>query len=335
MIFKGKNTKFFYLGSDLKLHEVNRLRVKLASIIGVCVTVVVAAIIVTNQFTVNFLGFGSGQANDLRRENDLLKKEIAGLNRTIGEFRTSLDELKAQGDELRLMVDLPPVDNSVKDAGRGGARVPELMSFDVTRDPEILDGAGELLTRLTDEVKVQQQNYAQILRKYETNKEFFAALPALKPMRGRYATNKYGMRMHPVLGVMKNHRGLDIAGDVGTEVFAAGDGVVSMAGRSGGGYGNIVVINHGYGYQTLYAHLSKVLVRSGKKVKRGDLIAKSGKTGLVSGPHLHYEVRRNGITQNPADYFFDDVDPATYVKHLAEGNPSSTSGERSSRSPEQ
>lgn len=319
MIFNRKNIRFFYQGNDLKLHQVHGLHVKLASIIGGSVALIVAAIIIVNQLTVNFLGFGSNQADELRRENTLLKREIAGLTEKMGEFRTLMEDLKDQGDELRLMVDLPPVDDAVKEAGRGGARVPEMLSFDATSDPELLRGVEDMLTRLSGELKVQKQNYAQILKKYESNKDFFAAMPALKPMRGRYAPNKYGMRMHPVLGIMKNHKGLDIAGDVGTSVFAAGDGVVSMAGRSGGGYGNIVVVNHGYGYQTLYAHLSKVMVRAGKRVKRGELIAKSGKTGLVSGPHLHYEVRRNGITQNPSDYFFDDVDPETFKKQVAAG----------------
>ena len=126
-----------------------------------------------------------------------------------------------------------------------------------------------------------------------------------------------GLRMHPVLGIFKTHEGLDIVNDVGTPVYASADGIVSMAGQSGGGYGTVVVINHGYDYQTLYAHLSKVLVHDGQRVRRGDLIAKSGKTGLVSGPHLHYEVRYKGVCKNPVDFFFDDVRPGAFQRNLA------------------
>jgi murein DD-endopeptidase MepM/ murein hydrolase activator NlpD len=125
------------------------------------------------------------------------------------------------------------------------------------------------------------------------------------------------MRIHPVLHVYRMHAGIDIINDVGTNVYAAGDGVVHFAGRTMGGYGIVIELSHGYGYSTLYAHLGKVLVHEGQTVKRGELIAKSGRSGLVSGPHLHFEVRRNGAKQNPVDYFFDDVDAARYRAQLA------------------
>jgi murein DD-endopeptidase MepM/ murein hydrolase activator NlpD len=125
------------------------------------------------------------------------------------------------------------------------------------------------------------------------------------------------MRIHPVLHIYRPHAGIDIINDVGTPVYASGDGVVRFAGRTEGGYGVVVEINHGYGYSSLYGHLSKVLVHPGKTVRRGDLIGRSGRTGLVSGPHLHYEVRKNGARQNPVDYFFDDVEAARYRTQLA------------------
>jgi murein DD-endopeptidase MepM/ murein hydrolase activator NlpD len=146
---------------------------------------------------------------------------------------------------------------------------------------------------------------------------FFQHLPAIKPMSGHYSVNGFGMRIHPVLNVYRMHAGVDIIADVGTRIYAAADGVVRYAGRTRGGYGEVVEINHGYGYTSLYAHLSKSLVRPGKTVRRGELIAMSGRSGLVSGPHLHYEVRRNGAMQNPVDYFFDDVDAARYRVQLA------------------
>jgi murein DD-endopeptidase MepM/ murein hydrolase activator NlpD len=173
------------------------------------------------------------------------------------------------------------------------------------------------LSRLKSEMAVQEQSYQQIVRKSEYNKGYFAALPALKPMDGFYSKSGYGLRMHPVLGIFRTHEGLDIVNDVGTPIYAAGDGTVEVAGQSGGGYGTMIVINHGYGYQSLYAHLSKVLVREGQRLKRGDLIGKSGKTGLVSGPHLHYEVRHDGICINPVNFFFDDLTPQQYRAQVA------------------
>ncbi len=315
--FRRKKMKFFYLGSDLELHEVPRFYAKTASIIGISTLALVLLVIALNQTTVNFLGFGAAEISDLQKENNDLRAEMKALTGKIETFRSTLDALESQGDELRLLVDLPPVDDAVKEAGTGGASVPELLSFTSTPGSNLLGEVDNILSGISGELRVQEQSYSQILKKYEYNRAFFAALPALKPMSGRYASNKFGMRMHPVLGVMRRHQGVDIVGDVGTEVAASGDGVVAMAGHSGGGYGNVVVINHGYGYQTLYAHLSKVLVRPGKRVKRGDVIARSGKSGLVSGPHLHYEVRHNGVSRNPTDFFFDDLAASEYRKQTA------------------
>jgi murein DD-endopeptidase MepM/ murein hydrolase activator NlpD len=116
---------------------------------------------------------------------------------------------------------------------------------------------------------------------------------------------------------MLPHEGLDIANDVGTPVYATGDGVVESAGRTSAGLGVTVVVNHGFGYTTVYGHLDRLLVRAGERVKRGALIARSGRTGIVTGPHLHYEVRYRGILQNPVDYFFDDIDYQKIKEQLA------------------
>ena len=129
--------------------------------------------------------------------------------------------------------------------------------------------------------------------------------------------NGFGMRVHPVLGVWRMHEGLDIINEVGVPVYAAGDATVHFAGRTQGGYGTVIELSHGFGYTTLYAHLSEINVREGKQVKRGELIGRVGRSGLVSGPHLHYEVRLNGRKHNPVDYFFDDVEAARYRTLLA------------------
>ena len=134
---------------------------------------------------------------------------------------------------------------------------------------------------------------------------------------GVYSVNGFGMRVHPVLRVYRMHEGIDITNDVGTNIYAAGDGTVQFAGRTAGGYGVVIELQHGYGYSSLYAHLDRVLVRPGQQVKRGELIAKCGRSGLVSGPHLHFEVRRSGRKMNPVDFFFDDVEAARYRAVLA------------------
>lgn len=223
------------------------------------------------------------------------------------DLEATLNLLNEQGNRLRLLVDLPRLDNATASAGTGGAPPEPVPDFNSGAAAQVLSSAASTLRQVGSQLKVQEESYRQIVKKYEYNKAYFAALPALKPMEGFYSAGEFGLRMHPILGIFKTHEGLDIVNDVGTPVMAAGDGIVEMAGQSGGGYGNAVVLRHGYGYQTMYAHLSKVLVRPGEHVVRGQIIAKSGKTGLVSGPHLHYEVRYNGVCKNPTDYFFDDI----------------------------
>ena len=163
------------------------------------------------------------------------------------------------------------------------------------------------MTKAETEMKLEATVYREAAAKYDQNKKMYPCIPAIKPMEGLYSMNGFGMRYHPVFHQMLLHEGLDIASDVGTAVYATGDGVVVNAGRTSAGLGIMIVINHGYGYTTVYGHLSKVLVHSGQRVKRGALIARSGRTGIVTGPHLHYAVRLHGQLQNPVDYFFDDL----------------------------
>ncbi len=235
----------------------------------------------------------------------------------LGDIKSALSKLSTQGNQMRLLVNLDAVDEGTNSAGTGGAVGTPFMDFGNDSTVHTLASTMMEFQQIQSEIKLQEQSYKQILDKYDYNKGFFSALPALKPMAGYYSIREFGLRLHPVLGIYRTHEGLDIINDVGTPVYAAADGVVEMAGHSGGGYGIVVVIRHGYGYQTLYGHLSKVLVHEGQTVKRGDCIAKSGRTGLVSGPHLHYEVRYNGVCQNPADYFLDDISAQEYHKQLA------------------
>lgn len=309
-MFRSRSKKtYYYSDNNLQVHEISWFRAKIGSIIVASIIVCIALLLGFNHLYYNFLDLGYNRITALTQKNHSLQSQLVSLNEKFSALQASLEKLDHQGDHLRLLVDLQRVDNETKTAGTGGAvTIPEQFE----NGNPVLNNTLSVLDRLSSEVKVQEQSYQQILKKYDSNKNYFAVFPALKPMDGFYSRNGFGMRMHPVLGIFKTHEGLDIVNDVGTPIYAAGDGVVEMAGHSGGGYGVVVVIKHGYGYQTLYAHLSKVLVREGQHVKRGSVIAKSGRTGLVSGPHLHYEVRYNGVYQNPIDYFLDDVTANQY-----------------------
>jgi murein DD-endopeptidase MepM/ murein hydrolase activator NlpD len=153
-----------------------------------------------------------------------------------------------------------------------------------------------------------------ILQLAERKSDMLLHIPAICPLKNVYSvTSGFGMRYHPILKTLRPHTGVDITAPTGTPVFAAADGVVSATHPSySSGYGICVLINHGYSYETLYAHLSKKIVYPGQKVKRGQLIGYVGSTGLSVGPHLHYEVWKNGKPVNPVFYFFSDITPEEY-----------------------
>jgi murein DD-endopeptidase MepM/ murein hydrolase activator NlpD len=159
---------------------------------------------------------------------------------------------------------------------------------------------------LNRKLEFELSQFNEIADQVNYNKELFECIPAIIPVFGDYSYKSYGMRMHPILQQRRFHKGIDIIVDTGTPVYASGKGKVIFVGRRGG-YGLEVVIDHGFGYRTIYAHLSKELVKKGQVVSRGEVIAKSGNSGLSSGPHLHYEVHHKGASMNPVDFFFDDI----------------------------
>jgi murein DD-endopeptidase MepM/ murein hydrolase activator NlpD len=313
-----RNSRFFIISNgSLDLKEVRFLKTKLSATGALVACLVIAALLLANHLSGDLFGLGYDRMAALDAENRILKEQIRELSGRMAAVQTALDRLSDEGNELRLAADLHRIDDDTRSAAIGGAVPTVANAFLNGEAAGILSNAQSMIDKLTREVKLQQSSYEEIARRMEYNKIFFAHLPAIKPMAGGYSVNGFGMRLHPVLRVYRMHTGVDIIGDVGANIYSAGDGTVRFSGRTQGGYGIVVEIDHGYGYSSLYAHLSQVSVRPGQSVKRGQLIAKSGRTGLVSGPHLHYEIRRGGTRLNPVDYFFDDVDAARYRTLLA------------------
>jgi len=304
--------KFYYYSTEtLKFVEARWAKTKLTALSLAVGAILVTGVIEINQYMDDALGLGFGRASVLASENSILREQMRMLSSRLSSLDKQLTSLNEQGNEFRVLVDLPTIDEDTRKAGTGGTndRVDYGTSTEVN---QLLRNLHTMAERAERELHLQSNSYEDVVKRYEGNKVRFAHLPAVKPMEGYYSANGFGLRLHPVLRIIRPHEGLDIANDVGTPVYASADGVVEYAGHTRGGLGILVELNHGYGYTTAYAHLSKVLVREGQKVKRGDLIAQSGRTGLVSGPHLHYEVRFNGIRHNPIDYFFDDVNYQEY-----------------------
>jgi murein DD-endopeptidase MepM/ murein hydrolase activator NlpD len=304
--------KLYYFSTDtLNFVEARWAKAKLAGITLLIASVVGLTVFEGNQYLDDALGLGVGRASVLAAENAILRAQLDLLGGKLDGLERQLANLNERGNEIRTLVDMPKIDEDTRKAGIGGTD--ERREFGVSTDVnQLLVDLSSMASRAERELQLQAQSYEEVVERYEANKAKFSHLPAIKPMVGYYSIHGFGTRLHPVLRIIKPHEGLDIANDVGTPVYASGDGVVEYAGRTQGGYGILAEVSHGFGYTTAYAHLSKVLVKEGQRVKRGDLIALSGRTGLVSGPHLHYEVRLNGIRQNPIDFFFDDVNYQQY-----------------------
>lgn len=311
----GKLKLYYFSDETLRFVEARWAKTKFA-LVTLCLGVLaVVGGVEVNQYFGDILGLNFGRARVLATENAMLKQQLRTLVGRLQGLEQELVKLNEEGNELRMLVDLPKIDEDTRKAGVGGTD--ERIDFGGPGDVNaLLRDLHRMAGKAERELQLQSRSYGDIVKTFEENKVRFAHMPAIKPMEGYYSAQGFGMRLHPVLRIFKTHEGIDIVNDAGTPVYATGDGVVEYAGRTGGGYGIMLEINHGYGYNTLYAHLESVLVKEGQRVKRGDLIARSGRTGLVSGPHLHYEVRLNGIRVNPIDYFFDDVNYQEYKNQV-------------------
>jgi len=169
----------------------------------------------------------------------------------------------------------------------------------------------QMIEHLILQIDKQKEIHPEINQPVESNRPYFSSIPNIKPVNG-HITSGYGMRLHPIYKRVMFHYGTDFAAPEGTRVHSTGDGVVSYSGYERG-YGQKVTISHGYGFKTVYAHLSRSLVRQGQRVSKGEIIALSGNTGVSTGPHLHYEIHKDNVKVNPAAYFFDNSDPDKFL----------------------
>lgn len=257
----------------------------------------------------------------------MLEGDIAQYRRALAQLNQSVTRAN------KVLDDLEDRDSSVYRTIFGAAPISDSKRRPVEQDYSKLEGRAS--SRLIIDTKkrvdsLEQRLYSQsvsldaIFKMAGTKEQRMATMPAIMPIKKYQCkiVSGYGMRYHPILHYRRMHTGIDLTAAAGTPVYATGDGTVKVAGRGAnmGGYGVVVMINHGYGFQTLYAHLQEVKVAQGQRVHRGDLIGLVGRSGLSSGYHLHYEVIQNGNKVNPVYFFFNDLTPAEYDEVLDAAN---------------
>lgn len=255
----------------------------------------------------------------LRTENEELKLHYELLNKQFAEVNESLKALQHRDDNVyRVIFEAEPVANSVRQAGTGGSeKYQEILNKNLKNEKLVL-AAYQEIDKLKRRMYVQSKSYDEISQLIKNKSKMLAAMPAIQPISNKQLirlTSGFGMRVHPIYKVGQFHPGIDFAAPQGTPIYATADGIIDKS-MYEAGYGNHVIINHGYGYKTLYAHMVEFIVKPGQKVKRGECIGYVGSTGFSTAPHVHYEVIYKGEQVNPVYFFFKDLSAEEYEKVL-------------------
>lgn len=311
-----RKEKFVYNKQTLRYEKVvEPIRVKMIRAFAFLSAVLVfSAIVVATAYTY----FDSPKEKILKREIEQMKNQYTALNDEIGLYSKVLDNLQERDRGVhRMIFGMDPIDKDVWNAGVGGSeKYNHLTRYNNTGD--LMVNVTERLDRLGRQLSLQSKSLDDITELTKEKEKMFAALPSIKPVRedklkkGVRFLSGFGRRLHPIHKVRKMHAGIDFTAPTGTPIYSTGDGKVERVEKRKGGYGKNVTIDHGYGYKTLYAHMSKIDVRRGQKVSKGEVIGKVGNTGLSSGPHLHYEVRYKGRAVNPIHFVMDGLSTEEY-----------------------
>lgn len=261
--------------------------------------------------------FGSPSEKELRIENSKLVAQYNVLSKRLDEALGVMKDIQQRDDNLyRVVLQADPIADAVRAAGYGGTnRYEELMDM---ANADLVVNTTQKMDFLDRQLYIQSQSFDEVVNLFKQNDEMLKCIPAIQPVSNKdlkKTASGYGMRIDPIYKTSKFHEGMDFSASTGTPIYATGNGTVTKAGWQSG-YGRVVVINHGYGYETLYAHMNKIDVRKGQKVVRGEVIGEVGNTGKSTGPHLHYEVHVKGRVVNPVNYYFMDLSADDYDRMI-------------------
>jgi murein DD-endopeptidase MepM/ murein hydrolase activator NlpD len=255
--------------------------------------------------------------SDKRREREFeaLKLQYDLLHNKMSQVEEVLKDLEDRDDNIyRAIFETEPMPRAMRYGGTGGSdRYAVFESYD---NGDLLHFATERMDRITKRIYMQSRSFDEVVKLARSKEKMIASIPAIMPLNEKdlahAVTSGFGWRTHPIYKTQEFHPGMDFSAELGTPIYATGDGVVDRADNLAQGYGNHVVIDHGFGYKSLYGHMSRMNARPGQKITRGQLIGYVGSTGLSTAPHIHYEVIRNGEKVNPINYYYNDLSPQQY-----------------------
>ncbi len=262
---------------------------------------------------VGFTFFETPRERMLQREVQNFKVQHDIIHDRLDMLGSVLEDIQERDDQIyRVIFEAEPIPRTVREAAFGGVdRYAHLAGYN---NSELISETMQRIDQLANRLYIQSKSYDDVFEMAVNKSDMLASIPAIIPIPN--GTNRlasgYGMRMHPVYKTMRMHHGVDFTAPTGTPIYATGNGVITRSERNRHGYGLLVEIDHGFGYKTRYAHMSKIEVSRGQKVQRGEIIGRVGETGTSTAPHLHYEVHRNGRTVNPVPYFYNDLSPEEF-----------------------
>lgn len=320
-----KKIKYFYNTHTLRYEKLETpVRVKVLRVFGFLAAALVTAALIS-FFAFRFVG--SPNERLLKMENDRLGDGYDQLSKELREVRQQMRDLEKRDNEVyRSIFEANPIPDSAR--AKAQEKVQQAAIIESMTGNQLYRSLLESINQLKNRIALQNKSYGEINERIKNKEKILAATPAIQPVSNKdldRIASGFGYRIDPIYKTIKLHAGLDFTAPTGTPIYATADGVVTVSGFSDGGYGNHVVINHGYGYETLYGHMSRIKARRGQKVTRGEVIGYVGSTGKSTGPHLHYEVHKNGQKIDPVYFFYNDLSPEQFDRLLKKAGASNQS----------
>jgi murein DD-endopeptidase MepM/ murein hydrolase activator NlpD len=311
-----KKIKYYYNTHTLRYEKLETpLRVKLLRVFGFIAAALVTAAIIS---LLAFRFIGSPNEKLLRAENERMKDRYRELSKETKKIEQQMKELEDRDNEVyRSIFEATPIPDSarLKDL----EKEQQITKVEGMEQNDLINSIVTSLNNMSSRINVQKASYKDLGGMVKDKEKLLAATPAIQPVSNadlKRIASGFGYRIDPVYKTVKLHPGLDFAAPAGTPIYATADGTVEFAGNRGDGYGNNVIINHGYGYKTLFGHMFKIKARGGQRVKRGEVIGWVGSTGKSTGPHCHYEVIKNGNKIDPIYFFYNDLTPEQFDRLL-------------------
>ncbi|MEZ4841656.1 MAG: M23 family metallopeptidase [Flavobacteriaceae bacterium] len=308
--------KYYYDSETLSYRKIEfRKRDKFKKVLGFVLSAAIAGLLF---MFISFQFIESPKQKAQKRELENMKLHYDLLSKKMDQVQDVLEGIQHRDNEIyRLYFEANPIPDEQRKAGFGG--VNRYKSLEGFENSDMIIDVSKSMDILSKQLYIQSKSLDDIINLAEDKEKLLAAIPAIMPVRKEDLTRMasgYGWRSDPFTKARKMHRGMDFTAPTGTPVYAAGNGKIIRADNTASGFGEHIEIDHGYGYSTIYAHLSKYNVKAGQKVKRGDLIGFVGNTGRSSGPHLHYEVHKNGQPINPINFYYGNLTPEEFKQML-------------------